>query len=53
MPTFHAELKEVKSTKTASLDKEIRVVLLTNEVEALELAQDDPETIYTVTIEKQ
>ena len=49
---FLAELKEVKTTKTASLDKEVRVVLLTNDLEAVDLGKDDPDTMYVVTIEK-
>lgn len=50
---FLAELKEVKTTKTASLDKEVRLVLLTNDLEAVDLGKDDPDTVYKVTIERE
>lgn len=50
--TFFAELKEVKAIKTASLDRECRVVLLTPETNVLELGKDQPDVMYKVTIER-
>ena len=50
---FHAELKEVRAIKTASLDRECKIVLITNETQVMELGKDEPDTIYVITIRKE
>ena len=47
---FEAEIIEVKSKKTASLDIEYRVVLRTNNPTVLSLGAIDPSTLVEVKI---
>lgn len=51
--TFLCELKEVKALKTVSNDKELRVVLITDDRNVASLIDDDPDQLYRVTIEKE
>lgn len=47
---FNAEVIEVKVKKTASVDKEIKIVLVTDEAQALELQQYIADKAVKVTI---
>jgi len=47
---FQAEIKKVVSKKTASLDKEIGIVLNTNDLGALQLAMIDTDQMIRVSI---
>lgn len=51
MLQFQAEVREVKAKKLISLDKEIIVILNTNDLVALELAKLDTDKIIKVSIE--
>lgn len=48
---FEAEIREVKSKKLVSLDKEITIVLNTSDLRALELAKLDTDKTIKVSIE--
>lgn len=48
---FIAEIREVKSKKLVSNDKEITVVLNTSDLGALQLAMIDSDTTIKVTVE--
>jgi hypothetical protein len=48
--TFKAEVIEVKSKKTASLDVTYRVVLQTDDAKILALGAVDPMTMLTVKV---
>jgi len=50
--TFYATRKEIKAYTTASLDTEIRLVLVTDDRSVLEIGKDDADTLYEVTIKK-
>ena len=50
---FAAEIREVKAYKTVSLDREIRVVLNTWDVQAIDLAKIPTDSVVTVRIEVQ
>lgn len=47
---FQAEIKQVKSRKTASLDIEYTVTLTTNNPEVLSLGAVSPETLVNVEV---
>jgi hypothetical protein len=47
---FEAEIKEVKSKKTVSLDLEYRVVLVTNDPTVLSLGAIDPSSTISVEV---
>ena len=49
--TFLAEVIEVKSKKTASLDVSYRVVLQTNDMDILSLGTLDGDTMVNVSID--
>jgi hypothetical protein len=51
--TFPAEIKLVSSKKTASLDKEYRVVLATNDQSAMLLDVFSSDVLVDVTVEAQ
>lgn len=48
---FHAEIKQVSSKTLASLDKEYKVVLVTNDPNVLGLGALDADTLASVTVE--
>lgn len=48
---FEAEIIEVKVKKTASVDKEIKIVLVTDNVQAIELQKYIAEKAVKVNIE--
>jgi hypothetical protein len=47
---FQAEIKQIKSRKTASLDLEYTVTLITNNPEVLSLGAISPETLVNVEV---
>lgn len=51
--TFPAEVKQVSSKKTASLDLEYRVVLATSDPRVLQLGVLDADVLLDVTVETQ
>ena len=51
MISFQAEIREVKAKKLVSLDQEVKVILTTNELIALELAKIPTDKIVKVMIE--
>lgn len=48
--TFEAEIVEVRAKKTASVDKEIKIVLVTDKEEALELQKYIANESCTITV---
>ncbi len=51
--TFLAVRKSVTSRSTPSLDTEVKLVLVTDDVSVLDLGKDDSQTLYKISIEKE
>lgn len=50
---FKAEIKSVQMNKLASLDREYKIVLVTDDERILELGTISPDTIVDVTIAEE
>jgi hypothetical protein len=51
MITFQAEIKQISATRTVSNDKEIKIVLLTDNAEVLQLQEKIAQDTVKITIE--
>lgn len=49
--TFQAEIRQVKMRKLVSLDKEMTVLLNTNELKVLELGKIDSDVVVEVRVQ--